>query len=238
MNTHLSSQFDSELDSIRGQLTRMGGLVEEQLAAVLKALSTKEMEMLERIIANDKAIDALEISIDDACTHIIARRQPTAVDLRVIVAIIKVVKDIERIGDEAKKIAKMVRKISERGVVGPLAHEVDLRRMGDQVLPMVQEVFDDFVRMDAVAAAALVLRDREVDVLFRATVRQLVTYMMEDPRTISTSLDLIFIAKSIERIGDHAKNIAEHVIFIADGKDVRHGGLSASDDLEEGAELT
>ncbi len=224
MSTHLSSQFDSELDAIRAELTHMGGLIEEQLASALKVLTTRDAEAIESIIAGDKAIDALEVAIDNACTHIIAKRQPAAIDLRLIMAIVKAVKDLERMGDEAKKIAKAVRKISERGIGGALAYEVDLRNMGEQVLPMVREVLDAFVRNDGVMAAQIVRRDKEIDLLFRATVRQLVTFMMEDPRTISTSLDLVFIAKSIERIGDHAKNVAESVIYIAEGRDVRHLG--------------
>lgn len=229
MNDHLSSQFNAELDSIRAQLTKMGGLVEEQLDAALKAVSARDPDHIEEIIKADRAVDALEVAIDDACTHIIARRQPTAIDLRMIIAIIKVVKDLERIGDEAKKIAKTVRKIIERGVSAPLEHEVDLRHLGDMVQPAVHDVLDAFVRTDAVTAADLVRQDREIDVQFRAAVRQLVTFMMEDPRTISTSLDLIFVAKSIERIGDHVKNIAEYVIFIAEGTDVRHGGITNAD---------
>lgn len=230
MSTHFSSQFDSELDAVRAQLTQMGGLVEQQLQRALQAVATHDVDVVDRVIAGDKEIDALELSIDDACTHIIAKRQPAAIDLRVLLAIIKVVRDLERMGDETKKIAKAVRKISELGMVGPFAHEVDLRHIGEQVLPMVRAVLDAFVRSDAEAAANIVRQDRDIDAQYRATARQLVTYMMEDPRTISTSLDLMFIAKSIERIGDHAKNIAEHVIYISQGRDVRHKGLAG---LEE-----
>jgi phosphate transport system protein len=230
MTTHTSSQFDSELDTVRAQLTQMGGLVEEQLHGALRLLTSLEDEFAERLIAGDKAIDTLELEIDDAVTHIIAKRQPAAIDLRLLISIIKVVRDLERMGDEAKKIAKAIRKINEQLHTGPLAHEVDLRRIGDRVAMMVHDVLDAFVRNDPVAAVAVARLDSEVNSDYRAVTRQLVTYMMEDPRTISTSLDLMFIAKSLERIGDHAKNIAEHVIFIAEGRDVRHKGIAGLDE--------
>lgn len=231
MTIHTSSQFNTELDAVRAQLTQMGGLVEEQLQAALDLIASRDDETAERIIAGDKAIDALELEIDDAATHIIAKRQPAAIDLRLLIAIIKVVRDLERMGDEAKKIAKAIRKINEQLHTGPFAHEIDLRRIGERVQVMLHDVLDAFVRNDPLAAAAVVRLDSEVNTDYRAISRQVVTYMMEDPRTISTSLDLMFIAKSLERIGDHAKNIAEHVIFIADGRDVRHKGMAALDDL-------
>ena len=224
MNIHLSSQFDAELDGIRAQMTQMGGLIEVQLDEALKLIGSHDVAMAEQIIRNDKQIDAMEMAIDNACLHLIARRQPTAVDLRLVMAIAKAVKDMERMGDEAKKIAKAVRKISERGLVGGQANEVDLRHLGEQVVPMVHDVLDAFVRTDADTAVTIVRKDKDIDNLFRGCVRQLVTFMMEDPRTISTALDLVFIAKSLERVGDHAKNIAENVIFIAQGRDVRHQG--------------
>ena len=231
MTTHTSTQFDSELDAVRAQLTQMGGLVEQQLHGALALLTSRDEESAERLIARDKAIDTLELEIDDAATHIIAKRQPTAIDLRLLIAIIKVVRDLERMGDEAKKIAKAIRKINEQLHTGPLAHEVDLRRIGDRVATMVHDVLDAFVRNDTVEAAAVIRLDSEVNADYRVITRLVVTYMMEDPRTISTSLDLMFVAKSLERIGDHAKNIAEHVIFIAEGRDIRHKGLAGLDEL-------
>jgi phosphate transport system protein len=231
MTTHTSTQFDSELDAVRAQLTQMGGLVEQQLHGALALLTSRDEESAEQLIARDKAIDALELEIDDAATHIIAKRQPTAIDLRLLIAIIKVVRDLERMGDEAKKIAKAIRKINEQLHTGPLAHEVDLRRIGDRVATMVHDVLDAFVRNDTAEAAAVIRLDSEVNADYRVITRLVVTYMMEDPRTISTSLDLMFVAKSIERIGDHAKNIAEHVIFIAEGRDIRHKGLAGLDEL-------
>ena len=225
MSEHLSKQFDSELDSIRAHVTRMGGLVEQQLRGALSAFGESDQELSRLIIERDKGVDELEVAIDTACANIVARRQPTAIDLRMVMAVSKTVTDLERIGDEAKKIAKATRKIVERGNGGCLAQVLQVRHMGEQTASMLHEILDAFVRLDFAAAAHIVRRDKEVDQHFRATVRQLITYMMEDPRTISSALDVIFIAKSIERVGDHCKNIAEDVIYIAKGRDVRHLGL-------------
>lgn len=225
MSEHLSKQFDSELDAIRAHITRMGGMVEEQVRGALSAFANSDREQIEIIIARDKGVDDMEIAIDDACTRIVARRQPAAIDLRMVMAVSKAVTDLERIGDEAKKIAKTMRKIIERGDGGSLAQVLEVRHMGEQAAAMLHEVLDAFVRLDYEAAAHIVRRDKEVDQHFRAIVRQLITYMMEDPRTITTALDIVFIAKSVERIGDHCKNLAEDVIYVAKGRDVRHIGL-------------
>jgi len=225
MNEHVSKQFDSDLDAIRAHLTRMGGMVEEQVRSALDAFAAGDRELIELVIARDRGVDEMEIAIDDACTHIVARRQPTAVDLRVVMAAGKTVTDLERIGDEAKKIAKATRKILERESRSGLTQIAEVRHMGERAAAMLHEVLDAYVRLDAAAAAAIMRLDKEVDEHFRAIARQLVTYMMEDPRTISSALDIIFIAKSVERIGDHCKNIAEDVIYIVKGRDVRHLGL-------------
>jgi phosphate transport system protein len=230
MNEHLSKQFDADLDDIRARLTRMGGLVEEQVRAAIRAFADGDHELLEKVIARDAEVDALEIDLDNACAHVVARRQPTAVDLRVVLAVSKTVTDLERIGDEAKKIAKATRKILERGMSSTMPQVMVLRHLGEECADMLHAVLDAFVRMDTETATEIVRRDKEVDEHFRAITRQLVTYMMEDPRTISTALDIIFIAKSAERIGDHCKNIAKDVIFIVKGRDVRHLGL---DELEQ-----
>ena len=227
MNEHSSKQFDAELDAIRANLTRMGGLVEEQVRAAITAFSENDHDLIETVIQRDQNVDALEIQIDDACTHIVARRQPTAIDLRMVMSVGKVVTDLERIGDEAKKIAKTTRKILERGMGDMITGGLGIETAGEKAAGMLHEVLDAFVRLDAEAAALIVRQDKDIDQQFRATVRQLVTFMMEDPRTISTALDIIFIAKSVERMGDHCKNIAEDVIYIAHGRDVRHIGLEA-----------
>lgn len=227
MNTHLSTQFDADLDEIRADLTRMGGLVEEQVRAALAAFAEGNGEGLDDIIRRDAEVDAKEVAIDEACAHVVARRQPTAVDLRMVMAVSKTVTDLERIGDEAKKIAKTTRKILERGNGAGAKQMVDVRTMGGQVTAMLHDVLDAFVRLDTGTAMQVVRRDKEIDRHFRAVTRQLVTYMMEDPRTITTALDIIFIAKSVERIGDHCKNIAKDIIYIASGRDVRHLDLDA-----------
>ena len=234
MSEHLSTQFDTELDQIRAYLTRMGGLVEEQVRAAITVFSTADRDLIEEVILRDARVDEYEVGIDEACTKLVARRQPTAVDLRMVMGVGKTVTDLERIGDEAKKIAKATRKILDQNMVATASQAVEVRTMGEQVAAMLHDVLDAFVRNDAEAAARVVRRDKEIDQHFRAILRQLVTYMMEDPRTISTALDVIFIAKSVERIGDHCKNIAEDVIYIVRGRDVRHIGLDA---LEREAKL-
>jgi len=232
MNEHLSTQFDAELDDLRALLTRMGGLVEEQVRTATLALTEGDAELVERVIARDAEVDQLEIEIDNICTHVIARRQPTAIDLRVVMSVSKTVTDLERIGDEAKKIAKSSRKIIERGLAANAPQIMAVRHMGEQCAAMLHEVLNAFVRTDSDAALQIVRRDKEIDQHFRSITRELVTYMMEDPRTISTALDIIFSVKSLERIGDHCKNIAKDVIFIVKGRDVRHLKL---DELEQEA---
>lgn len=232
MSEHLSTQFDAELDDLRALLTRMGGLVEEQVRTATLALTEGDADLVERVIARDADVDQLEIEIDNICTHVIARRQPTAIDLRVVMSVSKTVTDLERIGDEAKKIAKSSRKIIERGLAANAPQIMAVRHMGEQCAAMLHEVLNAFVRMDSDAALQIVRQDKEIDQHFRSITRELVTYMMEDPRTISTALDIIFSVKSLERIGDHCKNIAKDVIFIVKGRDVRHLKL---DELEQEA---
>jgi len=232
MNEHLAKQFDTELDDVRARLTRMGGLVEEQVRAATHAFVESDAELVEKVIARDAEVDGYEIDIDNICVHVVARRQPTAVDLRMIMSVSKAVTDLERIGDEAKKVAKATRKILERGLSTKMPQIMTVRVMGEECAAMLHEVLNAFVRMDADTALQIVRRDKEIDQHFRAITRELVTYMMEDPRTISTALDIIFIVKSMERIGDHCKNIAKDVIFIVRGRDVRHLKL---DELEQEA---
>lgn len=224
MSEHTYKKFDAELDEIRASIAKMGGLVEEQVRGALEAIETMDRELIDAIVARDAEVDEMEIAIDAACANIVARRQPAAIDLRIVLAVTKVVTDLERIGDEAKKIAKTSGAIMEHGLVLKSMQIYEVRHMGDLVARMLHDVMDNFVRLDAAAAKEIVRRDKEVDQMFRGVTRHLVTYMMEDPRTISAALDVIFIAKSVERIGDHAKNVARDVIYIAEGKDVRHPG--------------
>jgi len=218
---HVSSQFDVELGGLRTQVLEMGGLVETQVAAAIDAYSSGEIGSVKQIVETDRKVNNFEKSIDDDCAHLIAKRQPTASDLRLVFGISKIVTDLERAGDEAKKIAKGVRRIYEAGQM-PSQYGIGVRHIAEAALIMVREALDAFARLDAELAEKIIRADADVDVEFKSIVRQLITHMMEDPRTITTSIDIIWIARAVERIGDHAKNIAEHVVFIVEGRDIRH----------------
>jgi phosphate transport system protein len=219
---HTSKQFDVELEAVRAKVLEMGGLVEQQIVRAMEALSNADVELADRVVAQDHRVNALEVAIDETCSHIIARRQPAAGDLRMLMAVVKTITDLERIGDEADKIARMTKLIhtSERLFTPPRVQEI--RFMADLALEMLRRALDGFARLDVTAAAQVVRQDMQVDDCFRAVLRQVITFMMEDPRTISPCLEVVFIAKAIERIGDHAKNMAEYVIYLVKGKDVRH----------------
>jgi len=218
---HVSTQFDADLDELLSRVLRMGGLVEQQIVDALAGFSSGETALLDRVIATDHEVNALEVSVDRECSRIIAKRQPTARDLRLMMAIIKTITDLERSGDEAAKIARMAKQIFERERVS-LPRISDIKTAAGIALGMLRRVLDALARLDTVAAAAVIREDQAIDDEFRSILRQLITFMMEDPRTISMSIDIVFIAKAIERIGDHAKNIAESVIYIVKGTDVRH----------------
>lgn len=221
---HTYKQFDAELEAVRASVLKMGGLVEEQITDAIEALVTGNMELAERVDRNDHQVNALEVSIDEDCTRIIARRQPTASDLRMVMMVVKTITDLERIGDEAAKIARMARLIhqSERVSLSPFS---EVKYMGDMVLDMLRKALDGFARLDASKAVEIARLDRAVDEEFRRNLRHLITYMMEDPRTISVSIDILFVIKAIERMGDHAENMSEYVIYMVKGKDVRHTSL-------------
>ena len=221
MTEHTSKQFDQELENVRAQVLHMGGMVEEQILRALQALTTGELELARRVVEDDRRINALEVQLDEECCTIIARRQPTAGDLRLLMAVIKTITDLERIGDEAQKIARMVELIYSADRMPP-ARTVETRHVATVALEMLRMALDAFARLDVNAAAEVVKRDQQVDEEFRSILRQLITFMMEDPRTISHSLEILFIAKAIERIGDHAKNMSEYVVYMVKGKDVRH----------------
>jgi phosphate transport system protein len=223
MTEHTAKQFDLDLEDIRSRVMQMGGLVEQQVVRAMEGLASGDLTLIEQTIDNDKRINQLEIELDEACTHIIARRQPAASDLRMVMMVIKTITDLERIGDEAKKIAKKARSLHTDDLRA--APGIEMRHVSDIAVGMLRQALDAFARLDMVAAAQVVRQDKEVDSEFKSIMRQLITFMMEDPRTISRSLDLLFIAKSIERIGDHAKNLAEYVVYMAKGRDVRHAGL-------------
>lgn len=222
MGDHSVRRYDEELEAIRSRVLQMGGLVESQVRLALDALQREDPERARQAIEADRRVDDLEVELDQMVIHLIARRQPTAGDLRMITGVGKAVTEIERIGDEATRIARAVGWLRDRDSGVPMPRGADLTPSGDIALAMLQRTLDAFARVDAEAAAAIIRDDRGVDDRFRATLRQLVTFMMEDPRTISAALDVVWAAKAIERIGDHARNIAGHIIFIAQGVDTRH----------------
>jgi phosphate transport system protein len=219
---HSIRKYDEELEAMRSRVLHMGGLVESQVRTALTAFDKNDLALAQQAIDADRRVNELEMELDQMVIHTIARRQPAAGDLRMITGIAKAVTDIERIGDEATKIARSIKWLQDKGVGTKTNRVPDLLYSGEIVVLMLRRALDAFARMDANAAAAIMREDQGVDDRFRAILRQLITFMMEDPRTISTSLDVVWAAKAIERIGDHAKNIAEYVIFIAEGVDARH----------------
>jgi phosphate transport system protein len=222
MNEHISKQFDQDLEAIRSRMMQMGGLVESHIRSAIAAYVEGDPDLAAQVIAGDAKVNELELAIDGDLGQIIVRRQPAASDLRLILAAIKIVTDLERIGDEATKIARMAQDVqANRGPrQGPRL--VALTHLSEIAIGMVRRALDAFARLDAAAAARVAAEDAAIDEEFRAILRQLLTFMMEDPRTITSSLQLVWAAKAFERIGDHAKNIAEYVIYIVKGRDVRH----------------
>jgi len=221
---HLSSQFDSELNTVSSRVMELGGMVEAQIHQAVYALQEFDAEAADRVTETEQRVNAMEIEIDRELSSIIARRQPTARDLRLLIAISKTTANLERVGDEANKIARMVKSIIESGSARALPSS-DLRIAADMASGLLRKALDAFARLDTGAALSILKDDDLIDREFDGFVRKLVTYMMEDPRTISASLDLLFLAKAIERIGDHAKNIAEFIIYIVKGADVRHTSM-------------
>jgi phosphate transport system protein len=222
---HLSSQFDSELNTVSSRVMELGGMVEAQIHQAVYALQEFDAEAADRVSETEHRVNAMEIEIDRELSSIIARRQPTARDLRLLIAISKTTANLERVGDEANKIARMVKSIIESGSARALPSS-DLRIAADLASGLLRKALDAFARLDTAAALSILKDDDLIDKEFDGFVRKLVTYMMEDPRKISASLDLLFLAKAIERIGDHAKNIAEFIIYIVKGADVRHTSMN------------
>jgi len=226
MSDHTNKQFDAEMEGIRSGVLSMGGMVEKQMTRAIEALEEEEdSELIDAVGADEQAINQLQISIDQQCAQIIARRQPTAVDLRMILTVTKIVNDLERIGDEVKKIAYKATETHGNDRLMRVRY-YDVSRSASHALAMLRLALDAFARLDVTAAAEVIDRDEEIDATFASILRQLISYMMEDPRTISPALEIVFIAKSIERAGDHAKNIAEAVVQVVKGKDVRHASAA------------
>ncbi|MBC7414474.1 MAG: phosphate signaling complex protein PhoU [Herminiimonas sp.] len=218
---HSSKQYDLDLEAIRSKVLLMGGLVESQFHDAMTCFRTGNVEFAEQVIKADEGVNKLEVSLDDTCSHLIVRRQPAANDLRTVMATIKVITDLERIGDEATKIARAAKNIQERGVTA-ISHYETVRVIAGSAGDMLHDALDAFARLDEKHATRIIAQDQLIDHEFRSIMRNLITFMMEDPRTISAALDTLWVAKAIERIGDHAKNIAEYVIFVVEGKDIRH----------------
>jgi phosphate transport system protein len=218
---HTSKQFDHELEAVRARVLQMGGLVESQIRVAIESLTGGDVNLMKRVIEDDHRVNAMEVEIDESCNHILVRRQPAAGDLRMVMTVIKTITDLERIGDEAQKIARMAILLSQKERLNlPRYHEI--KHAAELALDMLHKALDAFARLDVAAAAQVVRQDEQVDEEFRAIMRYLITFMMEDPRTISTALEILFIAKAIERIGDHAQNMAEYVVYMVKGRDVRH----------------
>jgi phosphate transport system protein len=220
---HTSKDFDAELEHIRTQVLEMGGMVEYQIRYAVEALRRGDVALAKRVAEDELKVNQLERQIDEACTQVIARRAPAAGDLRFLMMVYKTITDLERIGDEAKKIALVVRGLHLNERVSPGFPEI--RVVSAVVIDMLRRALDSLARLEPQDVPDVVRQDQDVDDSFKAILRQLLTYMIEDPRTISRSIDVIFVAKALERIGDHAKNISEYVIYTTLGKDVRHGTL-------------
>ncbi|MEE4460978.1 phosphate signaling complex protein PhoU [Azotobacter chroococcum] len=233
LSLHISQQFNAELEDVRSHLLAMGGLVEKQVNDAVTALIEADSGLAMQVREIDAQTNQMERSIDEECIRILARRQPAASDLRLIISISKSVIDLERIGDEATKIAKRAILLCEEGE-SPRGY-VEIRHIGEQVRKMVQEALDAFARFDADLALSVAQYDKTVDREYKTALRELVTYMMEDPRSISRVINVIWVLRSLERIGDHARNIAELVIYLVHGTDVRHTGLARQKPAGEAA---
>jgi phosphate transport system protein len=224
---HISQQFQHELEDIRSRVLEMGGLVEQQLTEALEALAKHDLGLAETVATSDHKVDILEVRLDEECTEIIARRQPAASDLRLILAVIRIITDLERVGDEAEKIGRMVIHLLE--IEGSNSYYVGVLAMGQHVQEMLKAALNAFARMDSREALQIAQQEPRIDREYDATMRQLITYMMEDPRSITRSLDVVWIARALERISDHAANICESVIYLVEGKDIRHTNYEADE---------
>lgn len=220
---HISRRFNEDLERVRNAVLTMGGLVEDQLDRGMRALAEGDSDLGLRVAEADAKVNKMEVSIDEECSRILATRAPTAGDLRLVIAVIKTITDLERIGDEAEKIGVLAARLA--GVERPTTNYRELRNLAQHVKEMLRGALDAFARLDANAALTVVKADDAVDEEYESIYRQAITFMIEDPRTISRVMDTMWVARALERIGDHAKNICEYVIFMVHGKDVRYTGL-------------
>lgn len=223
LDTHISRQYNVDLENIRTLVLQMGGLVEQQIEHAITALVQGNVTLAEEVIVTDYKVNSLEVTIDEDCNQIIARRQPAAGDLRLVLMVIKTITDLERIGDEAEKIARMAVQLANEE--RPKNNYMEIQTLGTHVRQMVHNSLDAYARMDTVAAVRVAGDDRQIDKEYEGIMRQMITFMMEDPRTITRALHVMWAARALERIGDHARNICEYVIYQVKGKDVRHISL-------------
>ncbi len=229
---HLSTQFDTELSGISTRVLEMGGLVESQVAQAVYALTNFSAETASQVLVLEETVNTMEVEIDRDLSSIIARRQPTARDLRLLIAISKTIANLERVGDEAARVARTVQRLINTGVSSRLRLPVaDLKFESELAVAQLRKALDAFARLDVEKALEVLKQDDQIDQEFEGLMRKLITFMMEDPRTISSSIDLVFVAKAIERVGDHAKNLAEQIIYIVKGTDVRHNSVEAVETL-------
>ena len=228
---HLSTQFDAELSGVSTRVLEMGGLVESQVSRAIAALAAFDSDGAGQILREEERVNRMEVEIDRDLSGIIARRQPTARDLRLLIAISKIIANLERVGDEAARVARVVQRLVSIGLPGRLRLPVgDLQFEADLAVAQLRKALDAFARLDTARALEVLKQDDQIDQEFEGLMRKLITYMMEDPRTISSSIDLVFVAKAVERVGDHAKNLAEAIIYIVKGTDVRHTPMAAVED--------
>jgi phosphate transport system protein len=234
LSHHISRRFNEDLEHVRTRVLAMGGLVEALLAKALNALIEGDSTLGESVSRDDLAVNGMEVAIDEECSRILATRAPAAGDLRLIVAIIKTITDLERIGDEGEKIGNISARLA--AMERPENRYREVKHMGRIVAEMVHDALDAFARLDSQQAVRVARRDRMVDEEYEAIQRQTITFMMEDPRSIRRALDVMWIVRSLERVGDHAKNICEYVIYMVHGKDVRHTKLEDVErDLQQAA---
>jgi phosphate transport system protein len=223
-NEHISKRFNEDLEDLKSQLLEMGGVVEQQTINAVKAIIGADSDLAEKVIAVEDDVDKREVNLDEQCTLVLARRQPAASDLRMVVSVIKITRDLERMGDEAQKIAKMAIQLTESGA-SPHGY-VEIRHIAAIVQQMVNDTLDAFARYDVAMALKVAKQDKTVDQEYASAMREMATFMMEDPRSISRVMNVIWALRALERIGDHAMNIAEHVIYLVEGLDVRHNTAS------------